>query len=65
MQHGCKLYQFILQNEGFKICTLPGNSNLQLKLIDSHYFINQNTYGKCLWDPQTKRLRAYMALNTN
>jgi len=33
MQEGCTFYQFILQNGGFKICTLPGNSNLPLKLI--------------------------------
>lgn len=37
MQQGCKFYQFIFQNDEFKICTLPGFSNLQLKLIDSHH----------------------------
>ncbi len=62
MQQGCKFYQFIFQNEEFKICTLPDFSNLQLKLIDSHHLINQNYYGR---GPLTKRLRAYMALNTN
>lgn len=65
MQQGCKFYQFIFQNEEFKICTLPGFSNLQLKLIDSHHLINQNYHGRSAWGRLTKRLRAYMALNTN